>query len=326
LIYGPVSNFRDWLITTAMSTAQHQYIATFFYDDVVIEATLSRNTISDFAFDSKLDAIQFVDYSKLENIEFVNEYEEQILDKAKDNNDYKIIEIEGEKYTGFLAAIYDPTRVDIALTEYIGNCGQYLTMLSEQNDAYIAITGGGFVDLGEAGTGGEPLGITIDDGKLIHETGYDRSVLKGGLIGLTKDNKLFLGDITSKQALKMGIRDSVSFGPYLIVNGVSAEVTGMAGGLSPRCAIGQRKDGIFLFLVLDGERTLGRGATYQDVLTIMKNYGAYNASCLDGGNSAGMVVNNKFINSPSSKSGQKGSRPIPTAFILKPDEENKGEY
>ena len=109
----------------------------------------------------------------------------------------------------------------------------------------------------------------------------------------------------------------MSFGPYLIVDGVCAEISGIAGGLSPRTAIGQRKDGIFLFLVLDGDRTLGRGASYQDVLDIMSNYGAYNASCLDGGTSTGMTVNNELINDPITQNGKHASRPIATAFIYK---------
>ena len=30
LLYGPFSGFRDWLITTAMTTMTHQYFATWF--------------------------------------------------------------------------------------------------------------------------------------------------------------------------------------------------------------------------------------------------------------------------------------------------------
>lgn len=325
-MYGPYNGFRNWLITTAISTREHKYLATWFYSDSTIDEVLMQNSISDFDFDSDLDNIQFVDYSKIELTEFENEYEKQVLDKAKENNDYKIIRITGKKYDGYLAVIYDATRVDVAVTNYLGKDGQYLTRLSEQNDAYVAITGGGFADPTGGGTGGVPLGITIDNGKLVYETKYDKESLKGGLVGLTKDNKLFLGDITAKEALALGIRDSVSFGPYLIVNGVSAEVTGIAGGLAPRVAIGQRKDGIFLFLVLDGDRTVGRGASYQDLLGVMEKYGAYNASCLDGGTSSGMTVNHEMINNPISKSGKQMSRPIATAFILKSDNENKGEF
>ena len=326
LLYGPNQKFRDWLINTAMTTMNHQYLATWFYDEATIEDSLNRNSISAFSFASNIDDVQFIDYAKMDNIEFENEYEKQILDKVRENNDYKIIKITGEKYDGYLAAIYDPTRVDVAVTKYLGKDGQYLSIISEQNNAYVAITGGGFVDPGGNGTGGEPLGITIDDGILRHETIYNKERLKGGLVGLTSDHKLYLGDISSSQALAMGITDSVSFGPYLIVNGISADVSGMAGGLSPRTAIGQRKDGIFLFLVLDGDRTLGRGASYQDILEIMEKYGAYNASCLDGGTSAGMTVKNQLINNPTSERGQHRSRPIATAFILKVDDKDNGDY
>lgn len=220
LLYGPVNSFRDWLINTAMSTRTHKYFATWFYDEATIQDSLNRNSISDFGFMTNLDEIQFVDYSKIDNIKYENEYEKQILEKSKENNDYKIINIKGEKYNGYLAVIYDPTRVDLVVTKYLGKDGQYLTMMSEQNNAYVAINGGGFVDPKGDGTGGEPLGITINDGKLIHETVYDKENLKGGLVGLTYSNKLFLGDVTSRQALSIGIgvRDSVSFGPYLIVN------------------------------------------------------------------------------------------------------------
>ncbi len=326
LMYGPKNNFRDWLITTALQTRNHKYLATFFYDDETINDSLNRNYIKAFTVNSNLEEINFIDYSQVENIDFENEYERQILSKDKNNNDYKIIKITGEKYDGYLAVIYEPERVKLAITKYFGKDGQYLTKLSEQNDALVAVTGGGFIDPIGNGTGGEPLGITIIDGKLIHETIYNREVMQGGLVGITYDNKLYLGDITSKEALDMGIRDSVSFGPYLIVNGVEADTFGIAGGRSPRTAIGQRKDGIFLFLVLDGDRTLGRGATYQDIIEIMKNYGAYNASSLDGGSSAGMTVKNELINNPISESGKYRTRPISTAFILKADKEDNGDF
>ena len=326
LLYGINFKFRDWLINTSMNTMNHKYIANFFYDEKAIQDSLNKNTISDFSFMSDLDNIKFVDYSKIKIEKFKNEYERQVLYKARENNDYKIIEINNEKYNGYLAIIYEPARVDVAVTKYLGKDGQYLSTISEQNEAYVAITGGGFVDPAGNGTGGEPLGITIDNEKLIHETVYNKAQLKGGLIGLTKDNKLFLGDISSSQALAIGIRDSVSFGPYLIVNGIKANITGIAGGLSPRTAIGQRKDGIFLFLVLDGDRTLGKGASYKDLLEIMENYGAYNATCLDGGTSAGMTVKNQLINNPISKSGHHKSRPISTAFIFRKDNEDNGDY
>lgn len=318
LVYGPNSKFRDWLINTAMGTKSHKYLATIFYDDKTIDDSLNKNKIFEFSFDSNLDEIEFIDYSNIDNFEFKDKYEEQVLVKDENNNDYKIIRIEEEKFDGYLAVIYDPSRIHVAVTKHFGKDGQYLETISEQNNALVAITGGGFIDPTGKGTGGEPLGITISNGELIHETLYNGEIINGGLVGITSDNKLYLGTASGKEALEMGIRDSVSFGPFLIVNGISAKIEGdLAGGRSPRTAIAQRKDGIFLFLVLDGDRTLGRGATYKDIIDVMEKYGAYNATCLDGGSSAGMTVNHKLINNPTTKSGKHMTRPIATAFIYK---------
>ena len=54
-----------------------------------------------------------------------------------------------------------------------------------------------------------------------------------------------------------GIIYAVTFGPILIKNGEASKIQGNGGaGNAPRSAIGQRQDGIVLFLVLDGSRTL----------------------------------------------------------------------
>ncbi len=42
LLYGPYSGFREWLITTAMTTMRHQYFATWFYDDETIQEVLDN--------------------------------------------------------------------------------------------------------------------------------------------------------------------------------------------------------------------------------------------------------------------------------------------
>ncbi len=40
LLYGPWSGFRNWLITTAMTTMNHQYLATWFYSDETIAKSI----------------------------------------------------------------------------------------------------------------------------------------------------------------------------------------------------------------------------------------------------------------------------------------------
>ena len=36
LFYGPISTFRDWWITTAMTTMSHKYLAEWFFDEETI--------------------------------------------------------------------------------------------------------------------------------------------------------------------------------------------------------------------------------------------------------------------------------------------------
>ena len=56
-------------------------------------------------------------------------------------------------------------------------------------------------------------------------------------------------------------------------------------GLNPRTAIGQRSDGAMLLLTIDGRQPSSMGATYEDLIEVMMNYGAVNAANLDGGSS-----------------------------------------
>ena len=140
------------------------------------------------------------------------------------------------------------------------------------------------------------------------------------------DNKLSLGKCSVQEAKSMGIRDAVTFGPFLIVNGKSSAVLGNGGwGSAPRTAIGQRKDGIVLFLVIDGRKATKFGADMDDMIRIMENYGAYNAANLDGGTSSVLVVDDVIVNDPIDSTGAHKTRPIATGFILKADDADNGD-
>ena len=333
LFYGPISTFRDWWITTAMTTMSHKYLAEWFFDEETINQVLEKNKIED--TDQTTDTSLIVitptekEEEKEEIIEYKNEYEKQLLgknlDKEKYNiyaegEDYRIIKISGKGYSGYLAAIYDPSKVKVATSKYIGSAGQYLTDISKENDAVIAINGGGFLDEEYRGDGSTPLGIVISEGKVVTN---NNNTVGGGLIGFDEDNKLVLGKMTVNQAKQKGIRDAVTFAPFLIVNGESVKIRGNGGwGTAPRTVIGQRQDGIVLFLVLDGRRLTMPGASIKDLIEIMENYGAYNAANLDGGTSSAMTFNHKIINDPVDASGNHRTRHIATSFIFTNDEEN----
>lgn len=313
LLYGPWHGFRDWLITTAMTTLSHQWMATIFYSDATIEEVLNNNTVIETGENTNTEEVEIV--AVIDKVEYENEYEEAILTKDEGNDLYKVIEISGKGYTGHLVAIYDPSKISVCSTKYLGTKGQYLVDMAKENNAVVAINGGGFVDPNYNSLGGVPQGVVIKNGKIISNRSYKKT---GGIIGFTDENKLILGKMTAKEALKKGVRDAVTFGPFLIVNGKPSFIKGNGGwGTAPRSAIGQRKDGIVLFLVIDG-RMIGRpGADMVDLTEIMQNYGAYNAANLDGGTSCGLVVDGKLINDPINGNGKHKTRWIATGFIVK---------
>lgn len=323
LLYGPYIGFRDWYITTAMTTMTHQYLAYWFYDEDTIEYVLDNNKVVDLDQDTDASLID-TSLASANVTEYENEYEKAILERDPENNDYKIIEISGKGYDGYLVAVYDPSRVHTVCTENLGKSGQYLTTMAKNNDALIAINGGGFNDPNFNSTGGDPLGITVCNGKYLTQAQYGGS---GGIIGFNQDDVLVLTKCSMAEAQKNGIRDAVTFGPFLIVNGTPAKIVGNGGwGEAPRTVIGQRKDGIVLFLVIDGRKVGKAGASIKELQEIMINYGAYNAANLDGGTSSVLVVNDQIVNDPIDSTGAHKTRPISTGFILSKDESDDSDH
>ena len=310
LLYGPYSGFRDWLITTAMTTMTHQWIAYLFYDQATIDAVMANNKVDEIQEDTDTNAIVV---GVQEEKTYENEYEKAILEKNNPNDTYKIIEISGKGYSGYLAAIYDPSKIHTLVTSKMGSSGQYLTTMAKNNKAVVAINGGGFDDPNYSSNAANPLGITYSKGKLMTSYYYAGA---GGIIGFDTNDKLVL-KCTEQSAKALKIRDAVTCGPFLIVNGKASGVVGNGGwGTAPRTAIGQRKDGIVLFLVVDGRTVKRPGADMDDLIEIMQNYGAYNAANLDGGTSTAMTVNYELINDPVDSSGAHRTRFVSTGFGL----------
>ncbi len=315
LLYGPISWFRNTIITSAMTTMNHQWIAKLIYSDEVIDGALKDNILIEPEEDTIAAYIEIKEVTNQET--YKNEYEEAILKKDPNNDLYKIIPIEEyinpvHYYKGYLVAIYDPSRVKLAVTKYLGNRGEYITDISKQNNAKIAINASGYEDPNWMGNGGAPTGTVIKDGQVV----WGKSVGKVNIIGFNKENILVLSRMTPQQAVNSGIRDAISFTPFLIVNGKPAFVKGDGGwGIAPRTAIGQRQDGIVLFLVIDGRQAHSIGADMVDLTEIMQKYGAYNAANVDGGSSSTLLENSELITKPTA-AGKDGMRWIPNAWIV----------
>lgn len=326
ILYGPFTNFKNWLITTAMMTMNHQYLCKWFYNDNIIAAVLGENYIEEFNEDTDASLIDFVDV----DLTNANEYEKEILVRKKDDI-YKLITFEVNGCKAYLAAIYDPRKISLAVTKWLGRSGQYAYDLAKESGAVLAINGGGFIDPGHNSKGAMPVGVTIQNGKLITSSGGG-----GNIIGFNKDGVLMLNrNRGGNAALNAGYYNAVTMTPFLIVNGKPAFIKGNGGwGYAARTAIGQRADGTVLFLVVDSNSTRSKGASMLDLTEIMQRYGAINAANLDGGTSSVIVLpreeaskyttmcedNNLeycWINDPIDSAFRHRSRGIPTAWIVK---------
>ena len=106
-IYGPWHGFQNWFVTTALSTSSHRYLANILYSDIRIEEIMNRNQAIVIEGDSDADLVTF-DSSEMYAIN--SEYEAQITEHDE-NQDFKVFEISGVGYNGWVTVIYDPTRL-----------------------------------------------------------------------------------------------------------------------------------------------------------------------------------------------------------------------
>ena len=309
LVYGPFKQIRTFWVTTAMETGSHKYLAHIFYSDKAIEKVLKENYFV--AIDEETDPskVTINQIEKKTNYESI--YEQQILERDEDAL-YKLIEFKYGEFDCYLVAIYDPTRVMAVSSSNLPG-GQILTEIAAENDAIVAINGGGY-----NWSNNMPSGLIISNG----ETKYFESYRNYVSAAINEDGVLIVGELNINDIEPKRIKNALSFNPALIVNGEPIKIVGTGGsGLNPRTVIAQRKDGIILFLVVNGYgQSLswkGRGGVYlNDLLVILQRYGAYNAVNMDGGSSTTMVIEGKLINSPCEplKDGQDF---IKSAWILK---------
>ena len=303
--------FKSFWIPTAMTTMKHKYLAYTLYDEDTVNKVMSENYIEQTTEEINLDEIVIGTAS--EKTHYSNKYEQELFTRDPGNDVYKTIRIIEPRYKAWLIGIYDPADVELAVSSKLGRAGQSVNTLVKNNGGLVGINGGGFEDLDGWGNGSIPYGAIIKNGELIwnHEGG------SGGLIGFTKDHKMYLTWKSPEEAIADGMMEAVDFGPFLIVNGNVSKIHGDGGwGIAPRTVIAQRKDGVVLFLVIDGRMPgYSIGASMNDVIEVLLRYKAYNAANLDGGASTTMSVNGSLWNNPY-VGGEYGGRTVSNAWIV----------
>ncbi len=290
VFYGPFTNTRDMIVTTAMTTMSHQYFATWFLSDEKINEILAANRPEETLELQEVDDIQV---------------EENVNDEG-----IELVDVSSSTFKGYLLIVNDPSRVKLASSPRIGTVGATTSQIVEANDAVGGINAGGFAD-DALGTGGKPAGLVIEDGVLKYGNKYQNY----SIVGMDNENRMIVSNSMNYTKMQsMNLRSAVSFGPVIIINGQPTIRSGDGGwGIQPRSAIAQKKDGTILMLVIDGRQKGSLGATLKNVQDIFLQYGAYNAFNLDGGASATMVYDGKVVNTPSDIMGE---RYVPNAFII----------
>ena len=302
--------FKSFWIPTAMTTMSHKYLAYTLYNEDTVDKVMSENYVEQTSEEINLDDIIISDGSKRH---YSNKYEKELFTKDPGNDVYKTIRIIEPNYKGWLIGVYDPSDIDLAVSSKLGRMGQNVNTLVKNNGGLVGINGGGFEDLDGWGNGSIPYGAIIKDGELI----WQHSGGSGGLIGFTKEHKMWLTYKEPKEAIAEGMVDAVDFGPFLIVNGKTSKIHGDGGwGVAPRSIIAQRKDGVVLILIIEGRLPgYSTGASMNDVIDVLLRYKAYNAANLDGGASSTMSIEGKLWNRPSA-GGEYGGRTVSNAWIV----------
>ncbi len=342
-VFSSIPFFSYWRgiwIETAMTTGDHQWLATAFIPQSIIDDVMDDMVKTDI-----IGGVDFLETKPPETsyvgsddtppettappvvTEPVEEVYDDILgleklkvgDKDYAGNVIEVVDyeqglmistIERDGFKGKIMLVDDPSRVFLARTPTPNVEGLRILGYLEEYDAIAGINASGFADPGGEGNGGQVIGLSCSSGDF-----WGTFVNYYGSVVFTESDKLVVGNITVWE--DYDIRDGIQFGPVLVANGEKM-VKGSAGyGLQPRTAIGQREDGVVAMLVIDGRNPLHSiGCTVGDLADIFAEYDVVNAACCDGGSSTILAYDGAVLNKNSSLNAAYGRR-MPNAFLVK---------
>ena len=166
------------------------------------------------------------------------------------------------------------------------------TVMSKNN------TGGTVIAAGQAVLSGHGTGKTFLDNISVGQT-------------IT----LNLGVYTLESGERPTVRQMVTGNAYVLRNGqLTIRNTNEAynSQLYPRTGIGASEDGKKLFLIVIDKKGSSVGANTTTMCNILKAYGAYNVTSMDGGGSAQMMIGGAIVNNPSDGN----ERPVANGWMV----------
>lgn len=345
-----IAKWRTIYIETAMTTNSHQWLATLFFPQSVIDEVMANRQKN---LDKQANANSHweEDLEDLSTKDFYDVYWELDSDSVKQylkdhaeltkngyddikiedldgkiglktvngdeilvidtKNHLLIMGIEGDGYKGKLAIEKNPDQVELAKSKALGSYGQEAGSFGEDLDALLVVNASGFKDVDGVGTGGQVKGSMIIDGV---EYGSPSDDATWRFCGMKNNNLMYVSSYPTGDVANY--KWGVEFLPSLIVDGKSV-VDGTFGmGIQPRTTIGQSKRGDILMLVIDGRQVgYSLGCTVEDCKNILMKYKAYQAMNMDGGSSSVMWYDGNYITKSCSVSGV--GRYMPDALVIR---------
>lgn len=307
LAKGPSPTAQKMFVMSVRETSAIGFLADlFFSDEEIAEIEAGRGNEEFTETDTSLININVADNTDENGVAHADEW--GLIDE---DGDGIIIEpVKGAGYSGYMMVVLDPSRVIMgSIPKSYDIKGYTVEEMVKEYDAVAGINAGGFEDRNGQGDGSTPNSLVVVDGEIY----FGWKGVGEGFVGFDSNHIMHVGCQHSEEIIASDIQYGVCFGPVLIANGVPVDPESLRSGVNPRTAIGQRSDGAVLMLVIDGRQVISLGATYQDLMEIMLEYGAVNACNLDGGSSSLMWYEDAYVNNCASVIG---IRPVPTSFLV----------
>ena len=368
IVYSSIPFIKKWrtiYIETAMTTNSHQWLATLFFPQSVIDEVMAnyqknldsqKNLASTWEGETETETEEdksenfFEEYWELDSDSF-HEYLRQHPEIGQKGYDSILIE-DMDKNLGIKTVRGDSLLVldtanhmmivGVSKDAYQGK----LAIIKEPEQVELAKSD----SFGTRGQEAESYGQKKDVLLVINASGFkdvgghgSGGEVKGSVIidgteysrhtsdstwkfcGMTKDNKMFVSNYPYDSV--SDYRWGVEFLPALIVDGESVFDGTFGMGIQPRTAVGQTKSGDMLLLIIDGRQVgYSLGCTVEECKNILMDYKAYQAMNMDGGSSSVMWYNGNYITKSSSVSGR--GRFMPDALVVKkaqPEQNTKTE-
>lgn len=224
-------------------------------------------------------------------------------------NQVLVVEVTGKTYRGALAIAKDPSRLHLCPAENLGKSGEKAGSIAERNGGVLAITGSGFIDENFNGNGGTLAGACMCDG-VSYGTHYGANYER---IELHEDNRLYLVNADSRFC--DGTTDASEFTPALVRNGVNVGVEDKVfTENNPRACLGQSTTGEILMLGIEGRQSHSAGTDANGCAKIFLLHDAWTALNMDGGSSASLWFDGKYVIRCSNTRLSEG-RSLPNAWV-----------